>query len=174
MQLCVQVMDEKCETVMRRVEEDLLKPTQERLMQKILDVARPIVTYVEGDCGGNPGMEKWLHSTQSLLEEMQNLMESHTHALSEVEKATEDLMSRVTLQDKRMAFLSGQVGDEGKTLQQFGLEQACFGGATQTTRTEGRDLSKRVGKLQGVIDQMRQEMEEAMAPRGDKLEVEGL
>ena len=174
MQLHVQVMDEKCQTMMRRVEEDLLKPTQEMLMKKILDVARPIVTYVEGDSGGNPGVEKWLHSTQSRLEEIQNLVESQTHALSEVEKATEDLMSRVTLQDKRMAILSGQVGDEGKTLQQFGLKQACLGGAIQTTRTEGRDLSQRVGKLQGVVDQMRQEMEEGMAPKGENLEVEGL
>ena len=43
MQLCVQVMDEKCQTMLRRVEEDLLKPTQEMLMKKILDVARPIL-----------------------------------------------------------------------------------------------------------------------------------
>ena len=93
MQLRVQVMDEKWQTMMRRVEEDLLKPTQEMLMKKILDVARPFVTYVEGDSGRNPGVEKWLHSTQSCLQEMQNLMESQTHALSEVGKATEDLMS---------------------------------------------------------------------------------
>ena len=70
MQLCVQVRDEKCQTMMRRVEEDLLKPTEGMLMKRILDVARPIVTYVEGDPGGNPGVEKWLHSTQSRFEEM--------------------------------------------------------------------------------------------------------
>ena len=174
MQLCVQVMNKKCQTMMRRAEEDLLKPTQEMLMKKILDVARPIVTYVGGDSGGNPRVEKWLHSTQFRLEEMQNLMESQTHALSEVEKATEDLMSQVTLQDKRMAILSSQVGDEGETLQQFGLKQAFLGGAVQTTHIEGRDLSQRVGKLQGVVNQKRQEMEEGMAPKGENLEVEGL
>ena len=101
-------------------------------------------------------------------------MESQTHALSEVEKATEDLTSRLTLQDKKMAILSGQVGDEGKTLQQFGLKHACLGGAIQMTPIKGRELSQRVGKLQGVVDQMRQEMEEEMAPKGENLEVEGL
>ena len=80
----------------------------------------------------------------------------------------------MTLQDKTMAILSGQVGDEGKTLQQFGWKQACLGGAIQTTRTEGGDLSQRVGKVQGVVDQMRQEMEEGVALRCGNLEVEGL
>ena len=101
-------MDKQCQTMMQRVEENLLKPTQEMLMKKILDVARPIVTYVEEDSGGNPGMEKWLHSTRSCLEEMQNLIESQTHALCEVEKATENLMSSVALQDKGMAIPSGR------------------------------------------------------------------
>ena len=159
---------------MQRVEENLLKPTQEMLMKKILDVARPIVTYVEGDSGGNPGMEKWLHSTRYRLEEMQDLIECQTHALCEVEKATENLMSSVTLQHKGMAILSDQVGDEENTLQQFRLKKACLCGAIQTTGTEGRDLSQRVGEVQGVVDQMRQVTEEGMAPRGENSEVEGL
>ena len=143
MQLCVQVMDEKCQAMMQRVEKDLLKPTKTFLMKKIQDVARPIVTYVEGAFGGNSGMEKWLHSTQCRSEMMRGLMESQTHTLSEVEKASENLMSWVTLQDKRMAILSGQVGDEEKMLQQFGLKQACLGGASQTTRTEVKKVPTR-------------------------------
>ena len=129
MQVSVQVIDENCQTMMRRVEEGLLKPTQEMPMRKIPDVAGPIVTYVEE----TQVCDKWLYSTESRLEEVQDLMESQTRALSEAEKATEDLMSPMTLQDKRMAILSGQVRDEEKTLQQFGLKQACLGVAIQTT-----------------------------------------
>ena len=174
LQLCVQVRDEKCQTMMRRVEEELLKPTQEMLMKRIMDVSRPTLTYVEGDSSGHRGLEKWLHSTQSRLEEMQGLVESQTQALSKVEKATEDVVSQVTLQDKRMAILSGQVGEKEKTLQQFGLKQACLGGAIQTTRTEGRGLSQRLVKLQAMVDRMRQGMEEKTTSRGEKLEDEGL
>ena len=66
------------------------------------------------------------------------------------------------------------MGDEGNTLQQFCLKIACLCGAIQTTRTVGRDLSQRVGKVQGLVDQMRQETEEGMAPKGENSEVEGL